>query len=95
MSETPNHPEAPSPNLLEQALSVAPELANLAKEAWEGIGIQFTDAPTPEKKREAREALLAAYDPIDKLRELPDWVDDAYESVIDQILDLAFPKAPA
>lgn len=83
-------PQPAQPDLLQQALSIAPELANLAKEAWEAVGIQFTDAPTPEKKREAREALMAAYAPVDRLNNYPDLIDAGYEAVIDQLLDWAF-----
>lgn len=77
---------------LEQALAILPELQTLAKEAWEGIGVQFTDAPTPEKRREAREAFMATYAPLDKLRDLPDWVDDGYEAFVDNLLNLVFPE---
>lgn len=75
---------------LDQALAILPELQTLAKEAWEGIGIQFSDAPDTEKRKEAREAFMALYAPIDKLRDLPDWVDDGYEAFVDGLLDRVF-----
>lgn len=79
-----------NPLTIETAIQILPELMTLGKEAREGIGIQFTDAPTTEKRKEAREAFMALYAPIDKLRDLPDWVDHGYEAFVDGLLDRVF-----
>ena len=77
----------------QKVLNNLPDLANFAKEAYEGVSVQFSDAPVDVKRKEAKEALMSGYhDVIENLiKDFPEFVDAGVEAVVDNVLKVIIP----